>query len=99
MRQKEDFNTFIIVGIPAAVGYACMSIVFFISCVKGNIYPKRSLCFINPLAIMIICVILSKLLPQTSFVNGVVSMGQQSIGFFIVFLALLITCGNLRGGE
>jgi hypothetical protein len=42
MRQKEDFNTFIIVGIPAAVGYACMS---------------------------------------------------------IVFLALLITCGNLRGGE
>jgi hypothetical protein len=76
-----------------------MSIVFFISCVKGNIYPKRSLCFINPLAIMFICVILSKLLPQTSFVNGVVSMGQQSIGFFIVFLALLITCGNLRGGE
>lgn len=50
-------------------------------------------------AIMFICVILSKLLPQTSFVNGVVSMGQQSIGFFIVFLALLITCGNLRGGE
>lgn len=75
------------------------NIVFFISCVKGNIYPKRSLCFINPLAIMIICVILSKLLPQTFFVNGVVSMGQQSIGFFIVFLALLITCGNLRGGE
>ncbi len=54
---------------------------------------------LNPLAIMFICVILSKLLPQTSFVNGVVSMGQQSIGFFIVFLALLITCGNLRGGE
>ena len=97
--SMDIFNTFIIVGIPAAVGYACMNIVFFISCVKGNIYPKRSLCFINPLAIMFICVILSKLLPQTSFVNGVVSMGQQSIGFSIVFLALLITCGNLRGGE
>lgn len=73
---------------------ACMSRCFYVM-VSG----KRSLCFINPLAIMFICVILSKLLPQTSFVNGVVSMGQQSIGFFIVFLALLITCGNLRGGE
>ena len=40
--SMDIFNTFIIVGIPAAVGYACMS---------------------------------------------------------IVFLALLITCGNLRGGE
>ena len=39
--SMDIFNTFIIVGIPAAVGYACMS---------------------------------------------------------IVFLALLITCGNLRGG-
>ncbi|MCR5204299.1 MAG: hypothetical protein K6E47_04530 [Lachnospiraceae bacterium] len=42
MSEMDIFNTFIIVGIPAAVGYACMS---------------------------------------------------------IVFLALLITCGNLRGGE
>ena len=33
--SMDIFNTFIIVGIPAAVGYACMSIVFFISCVKG----------------------------------------------------------------
>ena len=33
--SMDIFNTFIIVGIPAAVGYECMSIVFFISCVKG----------------------------------------------------------------
>ncbi|MBQ8983884.1 MAG: class I SAM-dependent methyltransferase [Lachnospiraceae bacterium] len=39
----------------------------------------------------LICIMLSKILPRTSFVNGVLSMGQQSIGLFFVFLTLYFT--------
>ncbi|MBQ8984186.1 MAG: hypothetical protein IJ079_11435 [Lachnospiraceae bacterium] len=94
--SMDIFNTFILVSIPAAIGYACMTVVFFISCLKGNIYPKRWMCFINPLVCMLICVALSKILPQTPFVNGIFSMGQQSIGLFIVFMTLFVTSKGIK---
>lgn len=89
--SMDIFNSFILVSVPAAVGYACVAVVYFISCFKGNIYPKRGMSFINPLILMLICIMLSKILPRTPFVNGVLSMGQQSIGLFFVFLTLYFT--------
>ena len=94
----ELFNVFIIVSLPAAVGYAVMTILMFISAYKGEILQKR-ICWINPLIFMIICIILSKLLPQTAFVNGVFGFGQQSIGFFIVFTAMYITSKKSSGNK
>ena len=94
--SMDIFNTFILVSIPAAIGYACMTVVFFFSCLKGNIFSKRWMCLVNPLVCMLFCVVLSKILPQTPFVNGIFSMGQQSIGLFTVFMALFATS---RGGE
>ena len=38
--------------------------------------------------VMVLSLILSKILPQTSLVNGLFGMGQQSIGLFITFVAL-----------
>ncbi len=83
----ELFNVFIIVSLPAAIGYAAMTILMFISAFKGEILQKK-LCWINPLVFMMVCILLSKLLPQTAFVNGVFGFGQQSIGLFIVFLVM-----------
>ena len=78
--SMEIFNTYILVGALAAVGYAGLVILFFISSFRGNIYPHRSMCLINPFIIMVLSLILSKLLPQTPIVNGFFGMGQQSIG-------------------
>ena len=92
--SMEVFNRFILVGGLAAIGYLSMSLLMFISAYRGFIYPRKWMCIINPLVFMMICVLLSKLLPKTAFVNGVFSLGQQSIGLFIVFAILLVTCKN-----
>ena len=87
----DVFNTFILVGSMAALGYAVMVILMFVSALKGQIYPRKWMCVINPLIIMVICIVLSKVLPQTAFVNGVFGLGQQSVGLFIVFVTLYFT--------
>ena len=83
----DVFNTFILVSSLAAIGYLGMAISMFISVIKGYLFSKKWMCIINPLFFMITCIGISKLLPQTAFVNGVFSLGQQSIGLFITFLA------------
>jgi len=90
----EVFNTFILVGSLAAFGYAVMVAVMFLAAIKGIVYPYKWMAIINPAFFMIICIVLSKILPQTAFVNGVFDLGQQSIGLFIVFLVLYLTCEN-----
>lgn len=87
----DVFNTFILVGALAAVGYGVMVSTFLIDSIKGIIYPRKWMCIINPFAFMMICIVLSKILPPTAFVNGVFDLGQQSVGLFIVFGVLLIT--------
>ena len=89
--SMEVFNTFIIVGALAAVGYAGLVIMFFVSSLRGSIYPHRYMCLINPFIIMVLSLMLSKILPQTPLVNGFLGMGQQSIGLFITFVALYMT--------
>lgn len=88
----DVFNTFILVGSLAALGYAVMVAIMFMEAIRGEVYPFKWMCVINPLVFMMICIILSKVLPQTAFVNGVFNLGQQSIGLFIVFLTLYFTC-------
>lgn len=88
----DVFNTFIIVGSLAAVGYAVQVILLFISSIKDDLLPHKWMCLINPFVFMAICILLSKLLPQTAFVNGVFDLGQQSIGLFIVFTVYFISC-------
>ncbi len=90
----EVFNTFILVGALAAVGYAFMVAVMFWEAIKGNVYPYKWMCIINPAFFMIICILLSKILPQTAFVNGVFGLGQQSVGLFIVFMTLFFCSKN-----
>lgn len=92
------FNVFIIVSLPAAVGYAVLTVLMFISAFRGEILNRR-ICWINPLVFMMISVLLSKLLPQTAFVNGVFGFGQQSIGLFIVFTVFLLTGRKSAGSQ
>ena len=87
----EVFNVFILVGVLAAVGYGIMALLMFIDSVRGMIYPSKWMCFINPFVFMVLCIVLSKLLPQTAFTNGVFGLGQQSLGLFIVFEVLYFT--------
>ena len=85
------FNTFILVGSLAALGYAVMVVIIFIESVRGRIFPYKWMCVLNPFLIMIVSVLLSRILPQTAFVNGVFGLGQQSIGLFIFFVSLYLT--------
>ena len=88
----DVFNTFILVGSLAAVGYAVMVIIIFIESIRGKVFPFKWMCVMNPFLIMVVCILLSKVLPQTAFVNGVFGLGQQSIGLFILFVTLYRTC-------
>lgn len=90
----ETFNIFIIVGSLAALGYAVVVIIMFWEAIKGYLYPRKWMCIVNPAFFMIICILLSKILPQTAFVNGVFDLGQQSIGLFITFFTLFLTSGT-----
>ena len=80
--------------ISAAGEYAVMVVVMFLEAIKGDVYPYKWMCIINPAFFMIVCILLSKILPQTAFVNGVFDLGQQSVGLFIVFITLYFTCKN-----
>lgn len=88
----DVFNTFILVGLLAAVGYAVMVIIIFIESIRGKVFPFKWMCVMNPFLIMVVCILLSKVLPQTAFVNGVFGLGQQSIGLLILFVTLYLTC-------
>ena len=87
----DVFNKFIFVGSLAALGYAVMVVIIFIESVRGKLYPSKWMCALNPFLIMIVCIVLSKILPQTAWVNGVFGLGQQSIGLFILFVTLYLT--------
>ena len=86
----DVFNKYILVGSLAALGYAVMTIILFVESIRGKIFRFKWMCVINPLLIMMVCIVLSKTLPQTAFVNGVFDLGQQSIGFFILFVTLTL---------
>lgn len=86
----DFFNTFILVSSLAVIGYIGIVISMFISVVRGYIFSRKWMCIINPLFFMIICIGLSKILPQTALVNGVFNLGQQSIGLFITFAILFL---------
>ena len=90
----DFFNTFIAVGALAAAGYIGMAVTLFAAVLKGGVFPNKRMCLVNPLVFMAVCVALSKLLPQTPFVNGVFGLGQQSIGLFIVFCVFLFSKGK-----
>ncbi len=87
----DVFNKFICVGSLAALGYAVMVIIIFVESIRGKLYPSKWMCLLNPFVIMLLCILLSKVLPQTAFVNGVFGLGQQSIGLFILFGSLYLT--------
>ena len=90
----DVFNKFICVGSLAALGYAAMVIIIFVESIRGKLYPSKWMCLLNPFVIMLLCILLSKVLPQTAFVNGVFGLGQQSIGLFIIFTSLYLTCNK-----
>lgn len=85
------FNKFIVVGALAAVGYGIVVILMFVDSLRGIIFPHKWMSIINPFFFMVICIVLSKMLPQSAFINGVFNLGQQSLGLFIVFLVLIFT--------
>lgn len=83
--SEELFYTFIGVSAFAAVGFGLLSIILFWATYK-KICDSKYMAFINPLIIMLICVLLSKILPSTNYINGIFGWGQQSIGLFFTFL-------------
>lgn len=85
------FNKFVVVGALAAVGYGIVVILMFVDSLRGIIFPHKWMSIINPFFFMVICIVLSKMLPQSAFINGVFNLGQQSLGLFIVFLVLFFT--------
>ena len=95
----DVFNKFILVGAPAAVGFVIMSALMFIAALKGYTYSHKWMCILNPLIIMGVCVGLAKILPRTAFINGVFSLGQQSLGFLLIFTTLLFTHISVKGFE
>lgn len=83
---EDIFNSFICVAIPAAVGFGIAVVILFIVTAKKILNNKPWLIAVNPLFIMIFCIVLSKILPTCSMVNGVFGWGQQSIALFFTFL-------------
>lgn len=65
----DVFNTFILVSSLAEIGYIGIVISMFIGTIKGYIFSRKWMCVINPMFFMMICIILSKILPQTALVN------------------------------
>lgn len=85
--SEELFYTFIGVAAFAAIGFGLLSMILFRAASKKQICGSKYMALINPLFIMLICVLLSKILPATSYSNGILGWGQQSIGLFFTFLA------------
>ena len=84
--SEELFYTFIGVAAFAAIGFALLSVILFWSTYKKQIDNSKYMVFINPLKVMLICVLFSKILPPTNYVNRIFGWGQQSIGLFFTFL-------------
>lgn len=84
--SEELFDTFIGVSALAAIGFGLLSIILFWAAYKKQICDSKFMALINPLIIMLICVLLSKILPPTKYINGIFGWGQQSIGLFFTFL-------------
>ena len=88
----EPYRNRVIKGIAFVMALLIVASHMFVSSIRGNVYPYKWMCIINPLVMMILCIVLSKILSQNSFINGVFGFGQQIIGLFTVFLTLLLTC-------
>ena len=93
--SEKVFNSFIFIAFPAAAGFGIVVIILFIITVKKMINNSYWLVVVNPLIIMLVCILLSKLLPRCAMVNGVFGWGQQSIALFFTFLVYYINYNDL----
>ena len=84
--SEEFFYTFISVSALAAVGFAMLSFVMFIAAIKGVWSNTKWFILVNPLLVMMLSVVLTKLLPQNAIFTGIFDWGQQSISLLVVFL-------------
>lgn len=87
---EELFFVFIGVASLAAVAFAGLSVYLFFVSITGKFSNKKWLSIFNPLLIMLVLIILSKILPASKVVNGVFAWGQQSLALFITFMVFLI---------
>ena len=87
---EQLFFVFIAVASLAAVAFAGLSVYLFFMTITGKFNNERWLSIFNPLLIMLVLIILSKILPANKVVNGVFAWGQQSIALFITFMMFLI---------
>lgn len=87
---EQLFFTFIGVSALAAVAFVGLSVYMFIVSITGKFDNKKWLSIFNPLLLMSVLIIMSKILPANKVVNGVFAWGQQSIALFITFMTFLI---------
>lgn len=87
---EQLFFVFIAVASLAAVAFAVLSIYLFFVTITGKFDNKKWLSIFNPLLIMLVLIILSKILPANKVINGVFAWGQQSLALFITFMMFLI---------
>lgn len=87
---EQLFFVFIAVASLAAVAFAGLSVYLFFVTVTGKFNNEKWLSIFNPLLIMLVLIILSKILPANKVINGVFAWGQQSIALFITFMMFLI---------
>lgn len=87
---EQLFYVFIGVASLAAVAFAGLSVYLFFVSITGKFNNKKWLSIFNPLFIMLVSIILSKIFPANKVVNGVFAWGQQSIALFITFMMFLI---------
>lgn len=87
---EQLFFVFIGVASLAAVAFAGLSVYLFFVSIAGKFDNKKWLSIFNPLLIMLVLIVLSKILPANKVVNGVFAWGQQSLALFITFMAFLI---------
>ncbi len=87
---EQLFFTFIGVSALAAVAFVGLSVYLFIVSITGKFSNKKWLSIFNPLLIMFVLILLSKILPANKVVNGIFAWGQQSIALFITFVTFLI---------
>lgn len=100
--SEELFYTFIGVSAFAAIGFGLLSIILFWATYKKQICNSKYMALINPVIIMLICILLSKILPSTNYINGIFGWGQQSIGLFFTFLIYYLrfrSCNNMEQSQ
>lgn len=86
----DVFITFLPLALIAVIGFCIVSILLFTVSVCGKMGFPRWIAAFNPCIIMFLSIILSKLLPASRAVNGILGWGQQSIGIIIMFIAYLL---------